>query len=223
MMVELPESAAHVATDPNRVYYVGAGGNPCRLPGLLSFHLTRPCRSLCRWLRSAHNMLDGLRQGLVRTCPKMVHPVLRKLFRGKLVANVRQAFRAGRLDFPGRLAPLKPEAAFRAFLRSLYRQSWVVYAKPPFGSPAHVLHYLARYTHRVAISHHRLVDVTHDAVSFRWKDYRHGSQIRTLTLAVDEFLRRFLVHVLPKRFSVSAISASSPHALGRRNSRSVVR
>src|SRR5262249_40058796 len=77
---------------------------------------------------------------------------------------------------------------------------WVVYAKPPFGSPAHVLHYLARYTHRVAISNHRLVAVTDDIVSFRWKDYRHGSQIRTLTLEVDEFLRRFLLHVLPKRF-----------------------
>ena len=76
----------------------------------------------------------------------------------------------------------------------------MVYAKPPFGSPAHVLHYLARYTHRVAISNHRLVDVTDDTVSFRWKDYRHGSQVRTLTLDVDEFLRRFLLHVLPKRF-----------------------
>jgi hypothetical protein len=75
-----------------------------------------------------------------------------------------------------------------------------VYAKPPFGSPAHVLHYLARYTHRVAISNHRLVAVTDDTVSFRWKDYRHGSQIRTLTLDVDEFLRRFLLHVLPTRF-----------------------
>jgi Putative transposase len=76
----------------------------------------------------------------------------------------------------------------------------VVYAKPPFGSPSHVLHYLARYTHRVAISNHRLVAVTDDTVSFRWKDYRHGSQIRTLTLDTDEFLRRFLLHVLPKRF-----------------------
>ena len=76
----------------------------------------------------------------------------------------------------------------------------MVYAKPPFGSPAHVLHYLARYTHRVAISNHRLVAVTDDTVSFRWKDYRHGSQMRTLTLDVDDFLRRFLLHVLPKRF-----------------------
>jgi hypothetical protein len=127
-------------------------------------------------------------------------PVLRQVYRGKLIAGLREAFRHGRLSFPGSLAPLTTGVAFRAFLRSLYRQSWVVYAKPPFGSPAHVLHYLARYTHRVAISNHRLVDVTSDTVSFRWKDYRHGSQIRTLTLDADEFLRRFLLHVLPKRF-----------------------
>jgi hypothetical protein len=104
------------------------------------------------------------------------------------------------MDYPRTLAALAPAPAFRAWLRSLYRQPWVVYAKPPFGSPAHVLHYLARYTHRVAISNHRLVDVTADAVSFRWKDYRHGSVVRTLTLQADEFLRRFLMHVLPKRF-----------------------
>ncbi len=127
-------------------------------------------------------------------------PVLRTLFRGKLIAGVRDAFRHGRLHLPGSLAPLNTAGAFRAFLRSLYRQTWVVYAKPPFGSPAHVLHYLARYTHRVAISNHRLVAITDDTVAFRWKDYRHGSQIRTLTLDVDEFLRRFLLHVLPKRF-----------------------
>ena len=126
--------------------------------------------------------------------------ILRTRSRGKFVAGLREAFRAGRLDFPGALAPLKPEAAFGAFLRTLYRQPWVVYAKPPFGSPAHVLHYLARYTHRVAISNHRLVTVTDHTVSFRWKDYRHGGQIRILTLDVDEFLRRFLLHVLPTRF-----------------------
>jgi hypothetical protein len=127
-------------------------------------------------------------------------PVLRKLFRGKLVAGLREAHRDGRLDFPGALAPLKPDTAFRTFVRSLHRQTWVVYAKPPFGSPSHVLHYLARYTHRVAISNHRLVNVTDDTVSFRWKDYRHGSRVRTLTLDSEEFLRRFLLHVLPKRF-----------------------
>src|SRR4029450_7195482 len=126
--------------------------------------------------------------------------VLRQVFRGKLVASLRTAFREGRLSFPGALQTLASESAFRAWLRSLHHQPWVVYAKPPFSSPAHVLHYLARYTHRVAISNHRLVAVTDDTVSFRWKDYRHGSQMRTLTLDVDEFLRRFLLHVLPKRF-----------------------
>jgi hypothetical protein len=126
--------------------------------------------------------------------------VLRQVFRGKVVAGLRDAFHQGRLSFPGALQPLATEPAFRAWLRSLYRQAWVVYAKPPFGSPAHVLHYLARYTHRVAISNHRLVAVTDDTVAFRWKDYRHGSQVRTLTLAAEEFLRRFLLHVLPKGF-----------------------
>ena len=126
--------------------------------------------------------------------------VLRHVFRGKLIAGLRAAQAQGRLDYPGTLAALAPAPAFRAWLRSLHRQPWVVYAKPPFGSPAHVLHYLARYTPRVAISNHRRVAVTADAVSFRWKDYRHGSQVRTLTLDVDEFLRRFLLHVLPKRF-----------------------
>jgi hypothetical protein len=138
----------------------------------------------------------------IHTRPTFFLPVkvLRQVFRGKLVAGLRSAYGDGRLSFPGALQTLAPEAAFRAWLRSLHRQSWVVYAKPPFGSPAHVLHYLARYTHRVAISNHRLVAVTDGTVSFRWKDYRHGSQIRTLTLDVDEFLRRFLLHVLPKRF-----------------------
>ena len=122
-------------------------------------------------------------------------------FAGKLVAGLRDGVsRRDASHFPGASQPLATDVAFRALLRSLYRQPWVVYAKPPFGSPAHVLHYLARYTHRVAISNHRLVAVTDDTVSFRWKDYRHGSQMRTLTLDVDEFLRRFLLHVLPKRF-----------------------
>ncbi len=126
--------------------------------------------------------------------------VLRQVFRGKLVAGLRTACREGRLSFPGGLQTLASEYAFRAWLRTLHHQPWVVYAKPPFGSPAHVLHYLARYTHRVAISNHRLVAISEETVSFRWKDYRHGSQMRTLTLDVDEFLRRFLLHVLPKRF-----------------------
>jgi hypothetical protein len=91
-------------------------------------------------------------------------------------------------------------SAFRAWLRQLYRHDWVAYAKPPFGGPVHVLHYLARYTHRVAISNHRLVDIADDQVTFRWKDYTHGGQSRTLTVSAVEFLRRFFLHVLPKGF-----------------------
>jgi hypothetical protein len=89
---------------------------------------------------------------------------------------------------------------FAAFLRTLFREDWVVYAKPPFGGPEHVLQYLARYTHRVAISNHRLLDVSDSHVTFRWKDYAHDSQQRTMTLTGEEFLRRFVQHVLPKGF-----------------------
>jgi hypothetical protein len=94
--------------------------------------------------------------------------------------------------------PLHNQKRFAVFLRTLYRQDWVVYAKPPFGGPEHVLHYLARYTHRVAISNHRLLSVSASEVCFRWKDYAHHSKQRTMTLASDEFLRRFVQHVLPR-------------------------
>jgi hypothetical protein len=82
----------------------------------------------------------------------------------------------------------------------LFREDWVVYAKRPFGGPEHVLHYLARYTHRVAISNHRIADVTDTHVTFRWKDYAHHNKQRTMTLSHGEFLRRLLEHVLPKGF-----------------------
>jgi hypothetical protein len=104
------------------------------------------------------------------------------------------------LHFFSECIPLRDQHPFAAFLRTLYPQVWVVYAKPPFGGPEHVLHYLARYTHRVAISNHRLLSVSHSAVTFRWKDYAHGSRHPTMTLAPEEFLRRFLEHVLPRGF-----------------------
>ena len=90
---------------------------------------------------------------------------------------------------------------FAKFLRQLFRKDWVVYAKPPFGGPEHVLHYLARYTHRVAISNHRLLAFEDDRVTFRWKDYAHGNKKRKMTLSADEFLRRFLLHILPRGFT----------------------
>ena len=89
---------------------------------------------------------------------------------------------------------------FARFLRQLFRQDWVVYAKRPFGGPEHVLHYLARYTHRVAISNHRLLAFESGQVTFRWKDYAHGHKKSKMTLSADEFLRRFLLHILPRGF-----------------------
>ena len=126
--------------------------------------------------------------------------VLSRVFRGKFTAGLKRAFRKSRLAFPGSLQPLENERAFRSFLRSLFRQDWVVYAKPPFGGPQHVLHYLARYTHRVAISNHRLVNFADGQVTFRWKDYAHGSKQKLMTVTAEEFLRRFLLHVLPHGF-----------------------
>ena len=126
--------------------------------------------------------------------------VLSRVFRGKFVAGLKRAFRKGELLFPGSLKALEGEKAFSAFLRKLFRQDWVVYAKPPFGGPEHVLHYLARYTHRVAISNHRLIQLADGQVTFRWKDYAHGSKKRKMTVTAHEFLRRFLLHVLPKGF-----------------------
>jgi hypothetical protein len=126
--------------------------------------------------------------------------VLSRVFRGKFVDGLKRAFQKGELVFPGALQPLVQDKAFRAFLRSLYRHDWVVYAKRPFAGPQHVLQYLARYTHRVAISNHRLIDFTDGKVTFRWKDYAHGNKKRKMTLTADEFLRRFLLHTLPRGF-----------------------
>jgi hypothetical protein len=126
--------------------------------------------------------------------------VLSRVFRGKFVAGLKRAFQAGELCLPGGLKLLAEEKAFRSFLRSLFRQDWVVYAKAPFGGPEHVLQYLARYTHRVAISNHRIVDFTDGNVTFLWKDYAHGSRRRAMTLTAQEFLRRFLLHALPRGF-----------------------
>jgi hypothetical protein len=108
--------------------------------------------------------------------------VLSRVFRGKFVAGLKRRFQQNQLIFAGVLKPLENEKAFRSFLRPLFRQNWVVYAKPPFGGPHHVLGYLARYPHRVAITNHRLVAFEHDQVTFRWKDYAHGNKKRMMTL-----------------------------------------
>jgi hypothetical protein len=126
--------------------------------------------------------------------------VLSRVFRGKFVACLKRLFRQRQLVLAGKLKPLDNPKAFGSFLRLLFRKDWVVYAKAPFGGPDHVLHYLARYTHRVAISNHRLIGFANDQVTFRWKDYAHGNKKRKMTVAANEFLRRFLLHVLPRGF-----------------------
>ena len=121
--------------------------------------------------------------------------VLSRVFRGKFVAGLKRLIRQKKLGFHGNLKHLSQPIAFHAFLRQLFRQDWVVYAKPPFGGPEYVLQYLARYTHRVAISNHRLLSWADGKVTFRWKDYAHGNKKRKMTITADEFLRRFLLRV----------------------------
>ena len=144
--------------------------------------------------------LDGQHWVRPRSAFFLPVKVLSRVFRGKFVAGLKRTFGDGKLSFPGSLHHLAEEKAFRSFLRSLFRHDWVVYAKRPFGGPEHVLHYLARYTHRVAISNHRIVNVADGQVTFRWKDYARGSKQRTMVVSGDEFLRRFLLHVLPRGF-----------------------
>ena len=122
------------------------------------------------------------------------------MFRGKFVDGLEAAFKRHKLTLAGSLKPLANEKLFRTFVRSLHRHHWIVHVKPPFGGPHHVLRYLARYTHRVAISNRRLIGFANNQVTFRWRDYAHGNKKRKLTLSAEEFLRRFLLHVLPDNF-----------------------
>lgn len=124
--------------------------------------------------------------------------VLSRLFRRLFLEQLHQAFHAGRLRFAGQLESLRGTDAFRAYLAPAAQTEWVVYAKPPFGGPRQVLNYLGRYTHRVAISNNRLIKMHDGRVTFAWKDYKHAAAQRTMTLEADEFIRRFLMHVLPQ-------------------------
>jgi Putative transposase/Transposase zinc-binding domain len=126
--------------------------------------------------------------------------VLRKVFRGKFVNALKQAFQNGQLNFHADLKLLANPKIFAAWLRPLFRQHWVVYLKPPFGGSEYVLQYLGRYTHRVAISNHRLVSFADGQVIFRWRDSAHGNKQKLLPLSVNEFLTRFLLHILPQGF-----------------------
>jgi len=144
--------------------------------------------------------LDGARWVACRPGFFLPVRVLSRLFRRLFLDALRAAFAAGELGFFGELAGLAQPTAFSRHLRELRRVEWVVYAKPPFGGPKQVLAYLGRYTHRIAIANSRLLSVTDTAVAFRWKDYRHHGKSKVMTLAADEFIRRFLLHTLPDGF-----------------------
>jgi hypothetical protein len=126
--------------------------------------------------------------------------ILSRVFRGKFVAGLRNLHNAGQLGFHGALSHLQSAPAFAAMLRGLFRSDWVVYGKRPFGGAEHALRYLGCYTHRVAISNHRLVDLAEGIVTFRWRDAAHKNKKRLTRLRLEEFLRRFFLHVLPKGF-----------------------
>ena len=148
--------------------------------------------------------------GLARDHTHWVHPqyprfflpkdVLSEVFRGKFLEGLKQAFASGQVGFHGMLEGWSHPRLFRSLVRQLSGLRWVVYCKPPFGGPEQVLRYLGAYTHRVAISNRRLVRLENDQVTFRWRDSAHKNKQRLLTLRSDEFLRRFLLHVLPRGF-----------------------
>jgi hypothetical protein len=143
---------------------------------------------------------DGTRW--VSTRPGYFLPVkvLGRLFRGKFLAGLQALYEAGHLRLDGNVATLADASAFRRWLTPLYRQNWVVYAKAPFGGPEQVFRYLGRYSHRVAIANSRLLALTDGQVLFRWKDYADECRTKFQQLDAEEFIRRFLLHVLPSRF-----------------------
>jgi hypothetical protein len=145
-----------------------------------------------RWV---HSKTSGRRQPFFAPAK-----ILSRVFRGKFIALLKQACASGELGFRGRLKPLSDAAAFEGLLNKAVRHDWVVYAKRPFASPSCVLKYLARYTHRVAISNQRLVTLGEGQVSFRYKDYADDQQAKIMCLSTPEFIRRFLMHTLPSRF-----------------------
>ena len=140
-----------------------------------------------RWIRTQQRFLLPI-------------PVLRKVFRGKFLAGLRRLYRNGQLRCEGPAAEFKDAKNFSRLIGPFYRQRWVVYAKKAMGGPEQVLRYLGRYTHRIAISNHRLLAFDGEHVTFRWKDYAHGGKQRTMKLSAQKFLRRFFLHVLPKSF-----------------------
>jgi hypothetical protein len=144
--------------------------------------------------------LDGTRWISCRSDFFLPVRVLSRLFRRLFLTYLEKAFDSGKLRFVGSLKALQDPREFRSYLAPLKQTEWVVYAKPPFAGPQQVLDYVGRYTHRVAISNNRFLDIENDRIRFHWKDYRDNNQQKIMTLSAEEFIRRFLMHVLPDRF-----------------------
>ena len=170
---------------------------PCSTPGARTCSITPTCTASCP---GAGSSPDGSRWVACRPGFFLPVRVLSRVFRGKFLALLRAAFDRGQLAFHGKLAALADPGEFQRRLADSAKTEWVVYAKPPFGGPEQVLKYLARYTHRVAISNRRLIALEGDEVEFLWKDYAHEGKQKTMTLKAIEFIRRFLLHVLPAGF-----------------------
>jgi hypothetical protein len=141
-----------------------------------------------RWIHTSHPMF------LVPV------PVLRTVFRKKFLAGLCHLYRKGLLNLRGSAAPLRDPRSFEQLINKLGKKNWYVHAEPPFGGPEHVLRYLGRYTHRMAISNHRITAFDGERVSFLWRDYAHGGKQKVMTLDAVNFLCRFFLHVLPKGF-----------------------
>jgi hypothetical protein len=162
--------------------------------------------------------LDGMRWVSCRPGFFLPVRVLSRLYRRLFLESLQAAFEAGALGFFSDLADLREPDAFAKFIGEMNQIEWIVHAKPPFGGPSQVLAYLGRYTHRVAIANSRIVTIENDQVAFRWKDYRHHDKAKVMTLAADEFIRRFLLHTLPDAFHRIRTMAFSPTAIAPPNS-----
>ena len=190
------ETLLEIAADPKRL---GAGiGFFCVLHTwgqTLQHHPHLHCVVPGGGLSADHTRWVACRKGFF-----LPVKVLSRLFRGKFIAYLSKAREDNQLTYAGLLSHLAEVNEFNSWLRELWQVEWVVYAKPPFGGPPQVLKYLARYTHRVAISNGRLLELNDGRVTFSYKDYAAISEIKTMTLETQEFARRFLLHVLPRGF-----------------------
>ena len=169
----------------------------CFILGVKLFFTIRICIA---WFRVGGISPDGTRWISCRRKFFLPVLVLARLFRRLFLDYLRKAFDAGDLQFFSSLESLRTRDAFLRHIAPIQKKDWVVYAKRPFAGPEQVLKYVARYTHRIAISNNRLLDIDDGKVQFRWKDYRNGHRQKTMTLGADEFIRRFLLHVLPDGF-----------------------